>query len=330
MAALERAFKEIVHRHEDLRTSFVQVDWSAAGRHWRWKRLGAEDRRCASSLGRRSRLAKCSNAPHSSPAKSSISAADRFFAPLLLIAGPDNHVLVLTMHHMISDGWSIGVMVQEFAELYEAYATGREPSLAPLTIQYVDFAAWQRKWLESGELDRQLPYWKKQLAGAPPVLGFPADHRRPQTESFRGCQVETGDPARRWSELEQLSQRHGVTLFMTLLAAFKVLLARYTGQDDIVLGSPSANRSRAELNQLIGFFVNNLVLRTDLSGNPTFAELLGRVREVTLRSYEHQDVPFDKLVHALRPERSLDHSPLFQVMFIMQNFPLDELELPAL
>ncbi len=184
--------------------------------------------------------------------------------------------------------------------------------------------------MESGELDRQLPYWKEQLAGAPPVLGFPADHRRPQREMYRGRRSKLVIPQQLVSALEQLSQRHGVTLFMTVLAAFKVLLARYSGQDDIVVGSPSANRSRAELNQLIGFFVNNLVLRTDLSGNPTFAALLARIRNVTLRAYEHQDVPFDKLVHALSPERSLDHSPLFQVMFILQNYPLDELDLQGI
>ncbi len=329
LPALERSLVEIVHRHEDLRTSFIQVDGAPQtvigdGRDWALKVI---DVRHLSDGGPDSELWKY--AGHSIKELFDIAQGPLFRADLL-IAGKDNHVLVFTWHHMVSDGWSLGVMVHEFAELYQAYATGREPSLAPLTIQYVDFAAWQRKWLESGELDRQLPYWKKQLAGAPPVLGFPADHRRPPAELFRGARSKLVVPEPLVRGLEQLGQRHGVTLFMTLLAAFKVLLARYTGQDDIVIGSPSANRSRAELNQLIGFFVNNLVLRTDLSGNPSFAELLGRVREVTLRSYEHQDVPFDVLVHALRPERSLDHSPLFQVMFILQNFPLEELQLAGL
>ncbi|MEO6829556.1 MAG: condensation domain-containing protein, partial [Acidobacteriaceae bacterium] len=251
------------------------------------------------------------------------------FRANLLITGVDNHVLVLTIHHIVSDGWSFGVLVREFAELYQAYASGREPTLAPLTIQYVDFAVWQRKWLESGELNRQLPYWKKQLAGSPPVLEFPADHRR-TAEMSAGARSKLALPSELIRGLEQLSQAHGVTLFMTLVAAFNTLLARYTGQDDIVIGSPSANRNRAELHPLIGFFVNNLVLRTDLSGNPSFVELLARVREVTLRAYEHQDVPFDMLVHALRPERSVDHSPLFQVMFILQNFPLEEEKLAGL
>ncbi len=326
---LERSLTEIVHRHEDLRTSFIQVDGAPQavigdGRDWA---LRVTDARHLSDDGPDSDILKY--AANSVKELFDITRGSLFRAELLIV-GPDHHILTFTWHHMVSDGWSLGVMVHEFAELYSAYATDREPSLPPLTIQYVDFAAWQRKWLEAGELDRQLPYWKKQLAGAPPVLGFPADHRRPQTEQFRGARSKLVVPQPLVRGLEQLSQRHGVTLFMSLLAAFKVLLARYTGQDDIVVGSPSANRSRAELNQLIGFFVNNLVLRTDLSGNPSFAELLERVREVTLRSYEYQDVPFDLLVHALRPERSLDHSPLFQVMFILQNFPLGELQLAGI
>ena len=327
--ALERTLQEIVQRHEDLRTNFVQINGMPQtvirdGRDWRLQKIdvrhladegpGSELRMYAAQLIR----------------EVFDIGRESLFRVHLLTAAPENHVLLITMHHLISDGWSMGVLGQEFAELYSAYAAGREPSLAPLSIQYVDFAAWQRKWLESGELDRQLPYWKKQLAGSPPVLGFPADHRRPKTETFRGCRSKLVIPQQLVSAVEQLSQRHGVTLFMTLLAAFKVLLARYSGQDDIVVGSPSANRSRAELNQLIGFFVNNLVLRTDLSGNPSFATLLGRIREVTLRSYEHQDVPFDVLVHALNPERSLDHSPMFQIMFILQNYPLDELDLAGI
>jgi amino acid adenylation domain-containing protein len=323
--ALERALAEIVQRHEDLRTSFIQVGGEPRavigdGKDWKLKRL---DARALDELEL-----------HELAAQQSKELFDIARGPLfraaLLQAGDREHVLVLTMHHMISDGWSLGVLVNEFAELYRAYCDRRSPSLHPLAIQYVDFAAWQRKWLESGELDRQLPYWKKQLAGAPPVVGFPADHRRPQTEMFRGRRLKLVIPRDLVAALEQLSQSKGVTFFMTLLAAFKALLARYCGQDDIVVGSPSANRSRAELSPLIGFFVNNLVLRTDLEGNPSFTELLARVREVTLRAYEHQDVPFDRLVQTLRPERSLDHSPLFQVMFIMQNFPMEDLQLSGL
>ena len=322
--ALEQTLAAIVRRHEDLRTCFVQINGepqAVIGEGSDWK-LQVIDAQHLTDDGPASEVLKY--AAQLTRELFDITRGSLFRAQLL-VTGQDNYVLVLTMHHLISDGWSMGVLVREFAELYQAHVTGREASLPPLTIQYVDFAAWQRNWLESGELDRHLPFWKKQLAGAPHVLGFPADHRRSATEIFRGCRSMLVVPKQLVRALEQLSQRQGVTLFMTLLAAFKVLLARYSGQEDIVVGSPSANRNRAELNQLIGFFVNNLVLRTDLSGNPSFAELLVRVREVTLRSSEHQDVPFDKLVHALRPVRSLDHSPLFQVMFILQNFPLDDL-----
>lgn len=329
VAACKRAFATIVERHEDLRTSFTQVEGvpsTIIGEARDWS-VQVTDARHLSDGGPESELLQFAAASIRKPFD--ITRGSQFRAELF-ITGPGKHLLVLTMHHIISDGWSFGVVVQEFTELYQAYAADREPALAALSIQYADFAAWQRSWLESGELDRQLPYWKKQLAGAPPVLGFPADHPRPAADFSHGSRSKLVLSQSLARELEQLSQRQGVTLFMTLLAAFDVLLARYTGQDDIVVGSPSANRSRAELNPLIGFFVNNLVLRTDLSGNPTFTELLERVREMTLRAYEHQDVPFDMLVHALRPERSLDHSPLFQVMFILQNFPLEELDLAGL
>ncbi len=329
VSAVERALAEIVGRHEDLRTSFVRVNGVphaviGDGKNWALQVMDAKhlvDGGVDSELHRHA--SRLTFQPFD------MSRGPLFCAHLLTIA-PDDHVLALTMHHIVSDGWSIGVLVREFSELYSAYAEGRQPSLPPLAIQYVDFAAWQRAWLESGELDRQLPYWKKQLAGAPPVVGFPPDHRRHGVNMFRGCRSSLQIPSSLATELEQLSQRHGVTLFMTLLAAFNLLLARYSGQEDIVVGSPSANRNRAELHPLIGFFVNNLVLRTDLSGNPTFAELLGRVREVTLGAYEHQDVPFDTLVHAMHSDRSLEHSPLFQVMFILQNFPLEDLDLAGL
>ncbi len=327
--ALERALFEIIRRHEDLRTSFVVVDGvpqTAIGDGRNWK-LEITDVRHLAGGEKDSELLR--HVLRDASQVFDITCGPLFRAHLMIV-GPDHHILALTMHHIISDGWSFGVLVHEFAELYEAYIAGREPKLIPLTIQYVDFAAWQRKWLESGELDRQLPYWKKQLAGSPPVLGFPTDHHRRSGEMPAGARLKLDLPKELIRGLEQLSQAHGVTLFMTLLAAFNVLLARYTGQNDIVIGSPSANRNRAELHPLIGFFVNNLVLRTDLSGNPTFVELLARVREVTLRAYEHQDVPFDTLVHALRPERSLDHSPLFQVMFILQNFALEEVQLSGL
>ncbi|MES2221687.1 MAG: amino acid adenylation domain-containing protein [Acidobacteriota bacterium] len=327
--ALERALMEIVSRHEDLRTSFVRANGVPQtvigdGRNWVLQVIDASH---LVNRGGEAELRHFVSQLILQPFD--LSRGPLFRAHLLAIAS-DDHILVLTMHHIVSDGWSIGVLVREFSEIYPAFMEDRKHSLPPLAIQYVDFAAWQRAWLESGELDRQLPYWKKQLAGAPPLVVFPPDHRRRGADLFRGRRADLLIPRPLVMALEKLSQRHGVTMFMTLLAAFNVLLARYCGQEDIVVGTPSANRNRAELHPLIGFFVNNLVLRTDLSGNPRFAELLGRVREVTLGAYEHQDVPFDTLVHAMHSERSIEHSPLFQVMFILQNFPLQELDLPGL
>lgn len=328
MDALERAIREIIRRHESLRTCFTQengvprvvireeVGWSLQRIDAR--PLGGEDsqelKEYVSQLTRE--------------------AMDITRAPLLrghlLTLGPESYVLLLTVHHIVFDGWSMGVFVRELEALYQAHVSGTTAHLPPLTLHYVDFTVWQRQWLASGVLDQQLAYWKKQLAGAPPVVTFPADRRRPQVDMSRGARRKMVIPAEVVRNLESLSQSHGVTLFMTLLASFDILLARYTGQEDIVIGSPSAGRNRSELSDLMGFFVNNLVLRTDLSGNPSFANLLSRVREVTLQAYEHQDAPFDQLVQALRPERSPDHSPLFQTMLILQNFPIAPIEMAGL
>ncbi len=326
--ALERAIQEIVRRHESLRTCFAQengvprviiregVAWSLQrvdARHF----AGEEDEELIEYLSRLTREVM------------DITRAPLFRVHLLNLAAK-RHVLLLMVHHIVFDGWSMGVFVRELEALYRAYAAGTDPTLPQLAVHYVDFAVWQQKWLASGVLDRQLAYWKKQLAGAPPVVTFPADRRRPQAEMFRGTRRKMVFPPELVQNLEALSQHHGVTLFMTLLASLDVLLARYTGQEDIVIGSPSAGRNRSELSDLMGFFVNNLVMRTDLSGNPSFATLLTRVREVTLQAYEHQDVPFDQLVQALRPERSSDHSPLFQTMLILQNFPIAPIEMQGL
>ena len=325
--ALERTLKTIVERHEDLRTCFKQQDGTpyaeiGNGRDWRVEFLAAEE-----LVHVREQLldaiANVLNRPFDIE-------HGPLFRAYVIRESNTSSLLLLSIHHIIADGWSMGVFGREFTELYTALVSKREPKLPELTIQYADFAAWQRNWLDSGRVETQLPYWKKQLAGAPPVLGFPSDHQRSLDESFRAGRCKLILPEEMTAQLEELSQRNGVTLFMTLLAAFNLLLARYTGQKDIVVGSPSANRSRPELNPLIGFFVNNLVLRTGLEGDPAFTELLSRVREVTLRASEHQDVPFDQLVHALRPDRTLDASPLFQVMFALQNFPFEDLDLPSL
>src|ERR1044072_6359471 len=208
--------------------------------------------------------------------------------------------------------------------------SGETPPLNYLSLQYADFATWQRQWLQGEVLDEQLDYWRKRLEGMPPVLELPADRPRPQVQTFRGAALPFKLSKELAEQLRALSRREGVTLYMTLLAALQTLLARYTGQEDIAVGTPIANRRHAEIENLIGFFVNTLVLRTDVSGNPTFRELVQRVRETALGAYTHQDVPFEMLVEVLQPERSLSYTPLFQVLFALQNAPQEKLELSGL
>ncbi|MBA3439856.1 MAG: amino acid adenylation domain-containing protein, partial [Pyrinomonadaceae bacterium] len=242
----------------------------------------------------------------------------------------DEHILLLVMHHIVSDGWSAGVLFRELGALYGAYVQGQESPLGELAIQYADYAVWQRAWLQGEALERQLAYWRKHLAGAPPVTELPTDRPRPEVQSYRGAYERQKLPKKMTEELKTLSQQESVTPFMTLVATFQTFLYRYTNQTDIIVGTDVANRNRAEVEDLIGFFLNHLVLRTDMSGDPTFKELLSRVKEVALGAYEHQEVPFDKLVEALRPERSLSYTPLFQVLFVLQNAPVAPLKLPGL
>src|SRR5262249_41864095 len=237
----------------------------------------------------------------------------------LLRLGAEEHVLLFTMHHIVSDGWSMEFLTREVSALYAAYASGGESPLAELPIQYADYAVWQREWLQGEVLEEQLGYWRKQLAGAPAVLELPADHPRPEQQSHRGANLQFQLSTEVTAGLKQLSQHEGVTLFMTLLAGWQLLLARYSRQPDVVVGSPVANRTRAEVEALIGFFVNTLVLRTDVNGELRVRELLQRVREVCLGAYAHQDVPFEMLVEQLQPERNMSHTPLFQVMFTLQT-----------
>jgi amino acid adenylation domain-containing protein len=242
----------------------------------------------------------------------------------------NEHVGLLTMHHIVCDGWSTGILIREMATLYEAFCAGKTVLLPNLPIQYADFAHWQRSWLEGEVLETQLAYWRRQLGGAPPLLDLPTDHPRPTAQTFHGAHQSLRLPQNVSAGLKALSRQHGVTLFMTLLAAFKILLHCYTRQDDISIGTPIANRNRLELEGLIGFFVNTLVMRTDLSGDPDFPELLRRVREVCLGAYAHQDLPFERLVEELHLERDLSRNPLFQVMFVLQNTRLEKLELQGL
>ncbi|HKV08239.1 MAG TPA: amino acid adenylation domain-containing protein, partial [Thermoanaerobaculia bacterium] len=245
----------------------------------------------------------------------------------LLRLGAEDHRLLLSMHHIVSDGWSIGVLLYELSALYGAFSSGRPSPLPELAVQYSDFTVWQRGWLSGETLAAELAWWRERLAGAPAALDLPADRPRPAVQTGRGASERFAFGEALAEGIRAVSRRHGATVFMTLLAAFDALLARWTGQEDLVVGTPIANRNRAEIEGLIGFFVNTLALRSDLSGDPPFAALLARVREATLSSYEHQDLPFEKLVGELAPERDLSRTPLFQVSFMLQNAPMPPLAL---
>ncbi len=245
---------------------------------------------------------------------------------LLQLANND-YVLLLTMHHIITDGWSMGVLGRELEALYGAYILGKPSPLPQLPLQYADFAFWQRQPKTSEILAPQLSYWKQQLAGAPPLLEVPTDYPRPPMQSYRGGKAFFEVEVEVTEKLKSLSQEKGVTLFMTLLAAFSTLLYQYTGQEDIIVGSPIANRNHTEIEGLIGFFVNMIVLRTQFVGNPKFTELLEQVRQTSLDAYAHQDLPFEQLVEALQPSHSLSHAPILQVMFALENAPMEPMNL---
>ncbi len=324
-AVLAQALSEVVRRHESLRTTFAEADGQPVQliHPPAPLLLHIED---LSHLEEAERKAQAEQLATEEAQQPFDLGAGPLLRARLLRLSDEQHILLFTMHHIISDGWSMGVLVREVTQLYEAYLKGEESPLAELSIQYADFAVWQREWMSGEVLERELNYWRQQLAGAPPVLELPTDKPRPAVQSFAGARHSFSLPGELAEGLRKLSRAEGATLFMTLLAGFQSLLARYSGQNDIVVGSPIAGRNRAETESLIGFFVNTLALRTDLSGDPNFRQLLARVREVCLGAYAHQDVPFEKLVEELAPERSLSHTPLFQVMFAMQNAPGSELE----
>ncbi|MDY6838555.1 MAG: amino acid adenylation domain-containing protein [Thermodesulfobacteriota bacterium] len=327
VAALEHALNALIRRHESLRTTFTEVagkpqqiisptlslelpvielrELSEAERNRAVRRLSAEEAR---------RLFDLSQGP--------------LLRATLLRMTEQEYVLLLTLHHIVADEWSMEVLFRELAVLYKALSVDRPSPLNALPIQYADFAVWQRQWLQGEELDAQLSYWKDRLADALPSLNLPTDRPRPAMQTFRGSRESRPLlSAAQLQALKALSVEEDATLFMTLLAAFNVLLHRYTGQEDIAVGSPIANRNRIELEGLIGFFLNTLVLRTDLSDDPTFRELLARVRETALEAYAHQDVPFERLVEKLQPERDLSRTPLFQVMFVLRDGRRQTLEL---
>lgn len=325
VAALERSMNEVVRRHESLRTTFDIVDGrrvqviaasltvpmpvidlralAEAERETETRRLIYEEARRLFDLTR---------------------------GPLIRVnvlqLGDEEHAVLMTMHHIISDGWSMAVLTQELAALYEAFSNNRPSPLPELSIQYADYAVWQRRRLESEEFEKQLSYWKQHLEGAPLVLELPTDHPRPAIQTSRGARQSVVLPKDLTEGLKELGRREKVSLFMTLLAAFKTLLYRYTGQDDILVGTHIAGRGRVEVEQLIGFFLNNLALRTKLAGDPSFKELLERERDTVLGAFAHQDVSFLKLVETFQPQEDLSRSPLVQVFFVLENTPAPTLD----
>ncbi|MEG4417921.1 amino acid adenylation domain-containing protein [Microcoleus sp. LAD1_D5] len=330
VTVLKQTFNEIVNRHEALRSTFTEVQGQpiqVIAPPVSRLPLPVIDLRELPQSDREAAVKQLS-------AKEGQQPFDLERGPLLrtslLQLSEEEYVLLLTMHHIVSDGWSIGLLARELAAIYEALSAGNQPQLPELPVQYADFAIWQRNWLCGEVLQTQLAYWKQQLEGAPPLLELPADRPRPPIQTSEGATQSLLLSQELTAALKNLSQREDVTLFMTLLAAFKALLYRYTGRTDLLVGSPIANRNRAEIEGLIGVFVNTLVLRTDVSGDPTFRELLQRLREVTLGAYAHQDLPFEKLVEELQPERSLSYNPVFQVMFQLRNNPMPPLDLSGL
>jgi len=330
VGALEQAIGALVERHETLRTRIAMVDGQgvqaieAAGA----VRLALDD---VSGLGTaeeiRERVRRIVMQEASRPFELLRETALR--ARLVRFAAND-HVLSVVIHHIASDGWSTGVLLRELGALYGAFVAGRPSPLPALPVQYADYAVWQRAWLSGDRLQRQIDYWRERLSGAPAALELAGDRRRPAVQSFRGGRVPLALPAELTAKLQALARSQGATLFMVLLAAFQAVLSRWSGQDDIVVGTPIAGRTRREVEGLIGLFVNTLALRLQLGGDPSFRELVKRAKESALGAYAHQDLPFEKLVQVLQPARDMSRHPLFQALFALQNMPQEALELPGL
>ncbi|MBW4673930.1 MAG: amino acid adenylation domain-containing protein [Desmonostoc geniculatum HA4340-LM1] len=329
IVALEQSLSELVRRHEVLRTTFPTVDGNPIQRiaPATALTLPIHDLQGLSAQEQTTQIRQIGKSQASKPFDLAVGPLVEF---TLLQLSPEEYVLLLKMHHIIYDGWSLSIFFSELSQLYAAFTQGLPNPLPELPIQYADFAFWQRQWLSGSVLESQLNYWEQQLAGAPGVLELATDKPRPPMQSFRGAAeffLLNRDLTQR---LKQLSQQSETTLFMTLLAAFLVLLSRYSGQSDIVVGSPIANRNSKSVEQLMGFFANTLALRGDLSSNPSFAEFLAQVRQTTLSAYAHQDLPFEMLVEKLQPERDLSRNPLVQVMFSLQNAPQSSTNLSGL
>ena len=326
LSVLQRCLDEILQRHEALRTRFETVEGRPHQVVEPMVSLGMQ-LTDLSDLPEEQREAEALRLCTQEARRPFDLAEGPPVRAKLFRLGPACHILFLNMHHIASDGWSIGVLSRELKTLYQAFCERKPSPLPELPIQYADYAIWQRDRLRGEVLEQQLAYWKKQLEGAPALSVLPADRPRPAARRDRGALLSYELPESLLPALAQLSQHEGASLFMTLLAAFQTLLFRFTGLDDVVVGSAIAGRNRAELESLIGFLVNTLVLRGDLSGNPSFKNLLGRTREVALGAYAHQDLPFERLVEELRPARDMSHSPLFQVMFTLQSAPWETVDL---
>jgi aspartate racemase len=326
--ALTQALNAIIARHEALRTTIGNVDGTPSQQIATNRELEVPviDLR---SWPKDSREIEAQRLITESVRRPFDLSRDLMVRVLLVRLAEEQHIFLVAKHHIASDGWSSRIFRRELAMLYEAFSKGETPILPELPIQYADYAVWQRDWLQGDNLEAQLSYWRKQLADVP-LLKLPTDRPRPTVQSHGGATHSFDLSEDLSNRLKTLSRQENATLFMTLLAAFQTLLYRYTGQDDISVGTPIAGRTRPETEGLIGFFVNTLVMRTELSGNPTFRELLTRVRKVALEAYDNQDIPFEKLVQELNPDRSLSHTPLFQVMFAYQNLPQRVIQIPGL
>ncbi len=325
--ALEKSLNEVIRRHEVLRTIFATIDGEPVPLVQPSLKLTLQvsDLSDLSAGAREAEARRLATVEAERPFDL---ANGPLIRAILIHLSPREHVFQITLHHICSDGWSLVVLFRELSELYDAFACGAESPCNTIPIQYSDYASWQRQWLQGAVLETQLDYWKKQLGGELPVLNLPTDRPRPPLQTYAGASKSLTLSPELSEGLIALSQREGATLFMTLLAAFKTLLYRYTGQDDIIVGAPIANRAHTEAEQLIGYFLNNLALRTDLAGSPSFQETIARVRKTALDAYAHQDVPFEKLIEELKPERDLSRTTIFQVYFNLFNFA-DEIKLPG-
>jgi amino acid adenylation domain-containing protein len=322
--ALEQSIIAISQRHESLRTTFVMSDGELKQVISPYPTHAFEQVDLSHVPDPEGEMQRLANEEAKRPFDLT---SGSLFRLTLLQLGQHHHVLFLSMHHIVSDGWSLSILTRELCELYDSFLDGRPSSLSPLSIQYADYAGWQQQWLSEPIAETHLSYWKTKLGGHGPILNLPADHVRPSRLGYRGARMPVALSPDLWRDVRKLSRNENVTPFMMLLAAYKALLYRYTGQEHLFVGSPVANRTRPEVEALVGCFVNTLVLRTDMDGRLTFRELLGHVKRICLEAYAHQDLPFEKLVQALQPARRLDHAPLFQTMFVLQTVVMPSIAL---